>query len=343
MKVENAVIIRNESRLERLEKKFNTKAQAEFYIQKQKEVFEEQRAVKAKKSKRKGERVSLKQKSKVEVKSDFSSYEKEHDKFTRIVENVKRSLAKDFRIKEVSQLDLPYHLFGENDIVLVIGQDGLVANAAKYVGNLPIIAINPLPEVFDGVLLPFNEFNFKEAIKAVISNNFLVEKITMAQVELNDGQKLLAFNDFFVGVNNHASARYEIEFNGRKEKHSSSGIIISTGAGSTGWLSSIYNMANALSGYTGNVGINTNSRFSRESKNLRFVVREPFKSKHSQANLVVGDITPGMELIVESTMPENGVIFSDGIQSDFLNFNSGTMATFSVAQQRAHLVKNLVK
>lgn len=342
MKVENAVIIRNESRLERLEKKFNTKAQAEFYIQKQKEVFEEQRAVKAKKSKGSG-RVSFKQKPKIEVKSDFSSYEKEHVKLTGILENVKRFLAKDFRIKEVSQLDLPYHLFGENDIVLVIGQDGLVANTAKYVGDLPIIAINPLPEVFDGVLLPFNEFNFKEAVKSVINDNFLVEKITMAQVELNDGQKLLAFNDFFVGVNNHASARYEIEFKGRRESQSSSGIIISTGAGSTGWLSSVYNMANALSGFTGKTQFNADSRFSRESENLRFVVREPFKSKHSQANIVVGDITPRMELIVESTMPENGVIFSDGIQADFLNFNSGTMATFSVAKQKAHLVKNTQK
>jgi hypothetical protein len=37
-------------------------------------------------------------------------------------------------------------------------------------------------------------------------------------------------------------------------------------------------------------------------------------------------------------MPERGVIFSDGIEADFLEFNSGSKATISVAERQGRLV-----
>jgi hypothetical protein len=41
---------------------------------------------------------------------------------------------------------------------------------------------------------------------------------------------------------------------------------------------------------------------------------------------------------IESVMPENGVIFSDGIEGDYLHFNSGTVATIGVAERKANLI-----
>jgi len=61
----------------------------------------------------------------------------------------------------------------------------------------------------------------------------------MAQVLLNNGQRLLAVNDLFVGARTHVSARYRLRYKGLDEDQSSSGLIISTGAGSTGWYRSI--------------------------------------------------------------------------------------------------------
>jgi hypothetical protein len=75
-----------------------------------------------------------------------------------------------------------------------------------------------------------------------------------------------------------------------------------------------------------------------EDRKLLWVVREPFVSKRSQASLVAGWLNAGDELIVESLMPEGGVIFSDGIESDFLPFTSGTIARLRVSPQRANLV-----
>jgi hypothetical protein len=75
-----------------------------------------------------------------------------------------------------------------------------------------------------------------------------------------------------------------------------------------------------------------------EDPKLVWVVREPFKSKHSQINLVAGSLHPPQELVVQSAMPEGGVIFSDGIERDFLAFNSGAIVRIHIAEQRADLV-----
>jgi hypothetical protein len=168
---------------------------------------------------------------------------------------------------------------------------------------------------------------------------FKPEYITMAEVNLNDGQRLLAFNDFYVGISSHASSRYRIIFDGREENQSSSGLIISTGAGSTGWFSSLINMASGIVRFLDGDGLHRRPNIDRSAEKLYFVVREPFVSKHSQANIIIGEIIPGKELVIESMMPEKGIIFSDGIQSDFLSFNSGSMATFKIAQQKAVLVR----
>ena len=75
-----------------------------------------------------------------------------------------------------------------------------------------------------------------------------------------------------------------------------------------------------------------------EDRRLAWAVREPFISKQSEASLVAGFLDEGNELILESAMPSGGVIFSDGIEADFLQFNSPAIARITVAEQRAHLV-----
>jgi hypothetical protein len=54
--------------------------------------------------------------------------------------------------------------------------------------------------------------------------------------------------------------------------------------------------------------------------------------------MVFGKIDNRNIFKVESLMPENGVIFSDGIESDYLQFNSGTEAIISIADHKGLLV-----
>ena len=112
---------------------------------------------------------------------------------------------------------------------------------------------------------------------------------------------------------------------------------ISTGAGSTGWLSSVFNMASGVVRLLGHE-IDERIHLDWEDRRLLWAVREPFVSRHSTADLVAGMVEEGDEMVVESLMPASGVIFSDGIESDFLAFNSGTIARIRVSEQAARLV-----
>jgi hypothetical protein len=221
--------------------------------------------------------------------------------------------------------------------VVVIGQDGLVANTAKYVGNRPIIGVNPDPTRNDGVLLPFEVLEARKAVLRAIDDKADTRDVTLAEVNTNDGQRMLAFNDFFVGASSHVSARYTLEAGGRSEPQSSSGILISTGAGSTGWLSSLFNMNDGFSRAFGSGGAKR-VQLDWEDRRLVWAVREPFRSQHSGADLVAGVLERDEELVIGSQMPSRGVIFTDGVEDDFLEFSSGTIARFSVASQCARLV-----
>ena len=61
-------------------------------------------------------------------------------------------------------------------------------------------------------------------------------------------------------------------------------------------------------------------------------------SRHSQASIVAGMLGQEEELVLESLMPTAGVIFSDGIESDFLQLYFGPIARVHAAAQKARLV-----
>ncbi len=234
---------------------------------------------------------------------------------------------------------VPTYDFGLCEAVVVVGQDGLVANTAKYVGNVPIVAVNPDPARFDGILLPFQIHEARGAVLRVLNRQAKTRSITLAEVTLHDGQKMLAFNDLFIGVKSHVSARYRLRVGDREEQQSSSGVLVSTGAGSSGWMSSVFNMAVGVAQSLGIVNpASLRRQLQWEDPQLLWAVREPFVSRTSGASLIAGVLNQGALIELESKTPENGVIFSDGIESDFLEFNTGTIARIGVAAQRAKLV-----
>lgn len=306
MDFEKAIIIRDKTRLEQLIERFNSKAQAKFYIE--------------------------------SSGGNFEFYESEHYMFYSSLKKTQDIIGKSFKTKVLDRSFLATYIFTESDLIIVIGQDGLVANTAKYVNQLPIIAVNPDPDQYDGVLLPFNSDNVGKALIGLTNDKYRMRQITMAEAVLNDGQRLLAFNDFYLGAASHVSSRYQISFGDQSENQSSSGIIVSTGAGSTGWLSSVFNMAFNVNKQTHKEEKEKQVKLKWDDQKLIFVVREPFLSKVTGINLGFGTITRDKRLRVESKMTSNGVIFSDGIESDFLSFNSGSVVEFGIAKEKANLV-----
>jgi hypothetical protein len=272
-----------------------------------------------------------------EALADAEEYEEEDRVYQDSVAHLVREIDLGYPVKTIDRSFLPNFDFGRCVAVVVVGQDGLVANTAKYVGDLPIIGVNPDSARYDGVLLPFVVDDARSAVRRTLANKARIRDVTLAEVNTNDGQRMLAFNDFFIGRAGHVSARYTLEAGGRSESQSSSGVLISTGAGSTGWLSSLFNMTNGFIRLAGEEPI-PRLHLDWEDRRLVWAVREPFASKHSGAELVTGLLHEGAELVIGSQMPTGGVIFSDGVEADFLEFTSGTIARFATSRQRAYLV-----
>ena len=301
------ILVTRKTRLEGLVERFNTREQAKFYIE------------------HSGE--------------EFSLYEKEHEVYRVGLEILKAQLSRLGRLHVIERSFLPAYLFAADDLVVTLGIDGQVVNTAKYLDGQQLIAVNPDPAHIDGILLPFRVDQAEAAARKALDGGAQLRKICMAEARLVDGQHLLAFNDFFVGARSHVSARYQLRAGKVAERQSSSGIIISTGVGATGWLSSLFNMASGMAAAFGETpGSLRKPDLDWESERLVFVVREPFISKTSSAGLVCGLIPPGETLVVQSEMPSGGVIFSDGVENDFLAFNSGASAEIRLAQKKTMLV-----
>ncbi len=302
------VLITRRTRLDELIARFNTAGQAKFYVE--------------------------------HLGADFSDYVAEHKRYLEAKATAEAVLRSVGRLQPLDRSFLPNFIFGKDDTVVVLGQDGLVANTVKYRPTQLVVGVNPDPERWDGVLTPFKVSDLRMVVPEVFAGKRRVQEVSMAKTLLNDGQVLYAVNDFFVGVKSHVSARYIIKVGRAQEQHSSSGIIVSTGLGSTGWFKSLMAGAMAIASKVSGqaVRVPDATGFPWDADFLYFTVREPFPSRTSSASLVFGKITAAEPLVLVSQTPESGLIFSDGIETDFLEFNSGTQATITLAEKRGLLV-----
>ncbi|MEM7244562.1 MAG: hypothetical protein AAF533_04425 [Acidobacteriota bacterium] len=252
-----------------------------------------------------------------------------HESFRAIVGRVLTAAPPQWRRARVGRDDLDRFLFEPGDLVVVVGRDGLVANTAKYLSGQPVIGIDPEPELNEGVLVPHAPSAASELLALTAEERVEVEERSMVVARLDDGQELVALNEIFVGHVSHQSARYEIACRGAEESQSSSGVIVATGTGSSGWARSIATSRR------------TRVRLPRPTdRRLVFFVREAWPSRATGAELVEGKLGRRDELVLRSRMDHGGVIFGDGIESDRLRFGWGRRLTVGLARQRLRLVRS---
>jgi NAD kinase len=304
------VVVTQKTALEELVERFNTPAQARFYLE--------------------------------HAGASFDEYQAAHDAYVAALNQLRAALPAGVRHQFIDRSFLPNFLFDDRAFVAVLGRDGLVVNTAKYLRDQLLVGFNPDPQRIDGVLVRVPVSQAGAVFRQALEGQAVTRPITMARAELSDGQTLHAVNDLFVGQRTHVSARYRLRYRAMEEDQSSSGIIVSTGAGSTGWLRSILTGASgvveALTPLPTVAAVRQRYGFDWAADYLVFSVREPFISKASQAGLVFGQVAAGEELVVTSQMPQHGVIFSDGVEADFLEFNSGRIARIGVADRKVLLV-----
>lgn len=243
--------------------------------------------------------------------------------WTAALESVAAAVPAGWRTGRADRSELAAFPFADGDVVVTVGPDGLVANVAKYLGSQPVLGVDPAGPA---VLCRFTPDRLGAALAAVAAGAARVEHRCTVMAQLDDGQTLRGLNEVFVGDRGHQSARYRLRLpDGRGEVQSSSGLVVGTGTGATGWCASLARAPGAptLPG--------------PEEPALAWFVREAWPSPRTGADLVAGRIAAGerLELVVGS---DALVVFSDGGEADRLTAVRGSRVTIGPAPQRLRLV-----
>ncbi|WP_037604462.1 NAD(+)/NADH kinase [Streptacidiphilus rugosus] len=250
-----------------------------------------------------------------------------HDRFTEAMHLASAAVPKHWRRGSVLRDDLDRFLFEPDDVVVVIGQDGLVANTAKYLDGQPVIGVNPDPRAGWGVLVRHAARDLAALLPAVAEGRARTEQRTMVSAATGEGDRLIALNEVYLGHRSHQSARYRLSLpDGRSERQSSSGLLVGTGTGATGWCLSAARQRVAPPTLPGPT-----------DPALSWFVREAWPSPVTGADLTAGllDSGAGLELRVES---EGLVVFGDGIEADCLALEWGQTVRIGAADRRLALV-----
>lgn len=252
-----------------------------------------------------------------------------HRDVQQAVAAVTASIPLDWRRGSVERADLSRFVFEPGDVVVVVGQDGLVANVAKYLDGQPVIGINPEPARNPGVLVRYPASAASRLLAAAAGTaRPEADELRMVRADTDDGQRLVALNEIYIGHPSHQTARYTLTPpGGPAVAQASSGLIVGTGCGATGWCRSAWlERHSAL-------------RLPDPAEpRLAWFVREAWPSPATSTACTEGELTAGQSLSVVVSSDQL-VLFGDGIEPDSIELSWGQSVTIGLASQVLRLVR----
>ncbi|MBO4207739.1 NAD(+)/NADH kinase [Micromonospora echinofusca] len=261
---------------------------------------------------------------------DLAEVVDRHHRLEAALTTVGAAIPVDWRRGRVDRDDLPRFLFAPEDVVIAVGPDGLVANVAKYLDRQPVIGVDPEPGRNAGVLVRFPAGAVAGLLPAVVTGRAPTDHRTMVRAALDDGQELVGLNEVYVGHASHQSARYLLTAQAgtatHRERQSSSGVVVGSGTGVTGWCASI---ARDRPGAP--------PPPAPDEEALCWFVREAWPSPATGVRLTSGRFAGDgrLELVSES---DGLVVFADGLEADRLALSWGQRVTVTVAPRQLALV-----
>ncbi|CAM5278668.1 hypothetical protein GCM10010261_59060 [Streptomyces pilosus] len=257
-----------------------------------------------------------------------------HRRTRRALAEVTAAVPLAWRQTRVERADLDRFLFAPEDVVVVVGQDGLVANVSKYLAGQPVVGIDPEPGRNPGVLVRHRPADARKALAAALASGAGTTELTMVEAVADDTQRLLALNEIYLGAPSHQTSRYRLSLAGDQgavEAQASSGVLVGTGTGATGWIRSVWQER-------GGARADDAPRLPDPTeKRLVWFVREAWPSPTTGTSLVEGELVEDdrLTLTVES---ERLVAFGDGIETDTVELTWGQQVRIGVCPQRLRLV-----
>ncbi|MFE5494385.1 hypothetical protein ACFQ7Z_31110 [Streptomyces virginiae] len=252
-----------------------------------------------------------------------------HDRTRQALRDVAAAVPLTWRSSRVERADLDRFLFAPEDVVVVVGQDGLVANTAKYLCGQPVVGIDTDPGRNPGVLVRHRCADAGRLLRAATAAGGRAEELTMVEAVADDAQRLLALNEIYLGPPGHQTARYRLGPDGESgpgEAQASSGVLVGTGTGATGWLRSLWLERGSTTGLPAPC-----------EERLLWFVREAWPSPATGTSRVTGELGrgQGLRLTVES---DRIVVFGDGMEADALELTWGQSVRLGIAETSLRLV-----
>lgn len=268
---------------------------------------------------------------------DIREVAERHHRTRQALTDVAAAVPHRWRQSRVERADLDRFLFGPEDVVVVVGQDGLVANAAKYLSGQPVIGVDTDPGRNPGVLVRHRAADAAGLLRAAVAAGpgSVVDELTMVEAVADDSQRLLALNEICLGPPGHQTVRYRLSAEtdarsagdaGDAEAQASSGVLIGTGTGATGWLRSLWQERGSALPLPGPC-----------DRRLLWFVREAWPSPTTGTSLVAGALAPAerLSLTVES---DRLIAFGDGMESDALTLTWGQTVRIGVSATTLRLL-----
>ncbi|WP_432056238.1 hypothetical protein [Streptomyces sp. bgisy022] len=251
-----------------------------------------------------------------------------HDRATRAVADVAAAIPLTWRQARVERADLDRFLFGPEDVVVIVGQDGLVANTAKYLTGQPVIGIDTDPGRNPGVLVRHGPADAGKLLRSAVLPGPAADELTMVEAVADDTQRLVALNEIFLGPAGHQTVRYRIgpDHDTAAEAQASSGIIVGTGTGATGWLRSLWLERGS-----------TLPLPDPADRRLLWFVREAWPSPATGTSRAAGTLS-GAERLRVTVESDRLVAFGDGMESDALSLTWGQTVRAGVSDTALRLL-----
>ncbi|MFK0281113.1 hypothetical protein ACIQVL_11685 [Streptomyces sp. NPDC090499] len=260
---------------------------------------------------------------------DMAEVAERHRRTRRALAEVTSAVPLAWRQARVERTDLDRFLFAPEDVVVVVGQDGLVANVAKYLDGQPVIGIDTDPGRNPGVLVRHRPEQAAVLLASVAATATGADALTMVEAVADDTQRLVALNEIYLGTAGHQTARYRLGLEGDGgvvEAQASSGVLVGTGTGATGWLRSVWQERGARLPLP-----------APTEDRLLWFVREAWPSPATGTSLVAGELaaSAALTLTVES---DRLIAFGDGIETDALELTWGQTVRVGACARRLRLV-----
>lgn len=213
------------------------------------------------------------------------------------------------------------------DIIIALGGDNHLQYVSHFIDSTLLMGVNSDTARSEGALTYFTAEDFEKILLKIEKDDFDIEEWQRLECILNGTSISLTTSEYFLGENARKfMSRHILKIGDKEEEQKGSGLLVSTGAGSTGWYDSECRYLYP----DGNI-------FPKTSKYARFLNTAPYRGKLNGYSMLEGKLEEGMELTVYSLNDSKGIVTSDSIED--YDFNIGAKAVIKLSKKPLNILK----